>query len=347
VAFYQPFWYLNMGSRDSFWIWLDTDRNPGTGVHLGDVMGADYILSFKYSGTNILMDVFRSPSDNVYGWTLLETRVGARIYDTSYDYLGSGVPLGGLGYPVQMNAIFSTLYESSSSGTIADFVPNPPSVANYTVSTPSTTTTTKPPTTTTMPTTTTTAPTTTTTTQPQRFPDVPAWHPYATQINDLAARDIIVGNPDGTFGPEDWVKRQQFAKMIVLTQGLPTSESNVCPFGDLDISGPTGLYPDNYVAVCAGKGITIGTGPGKFSPWNEITRAQLITMVGRAAGLPDPPAGYNPPFNNFSDTHYPWARRAAYAGLPQGLQGFGPNWDFWAPATRGEVATILYNMLHQ
>jgi hypothetical protein len=91
----------------------------------------------------------------------------------------------------------------------------------------------------------------------------------------------------------------------------------------------------------------VGTGPGTFSPWNEISRAQLITMVGRAAGLPDPPAGYTPPFKNFSNTHYPWARRAAYAGLLQGLQGFSPNWDFWAPATRGEVAAILYNLLHR
>jgi len=206
-----------------------------------------------------------------------------------------------------------------------------------------------PDTTTTLPpTTTTTAPSSTTsTTMPQRFPDVPASHPYATSINDLAARDIVVGNPDGTFAPEDWVKRQQFAKMIVLTLGLPASVSDISPFSDVDTSGPGDLYPDHYVAVCAHAGITVGTGPGTFSPWNEISRAQLITMVGRAAALPDPPLGYNPPFGNFSDTHFTWARRAAYAGLLQGVQGVGPSWDFWAPATRGEVSAILYNVLHQ
>lgn len=216
------------------------------------------------------------------------------------------------------------------------------SATSTTTTLPTTTTTTAPSTTTT-----TAPPGTTTTTLLQRFPDVPAWHLYATQINDLAARDIIVGNPDGTFGPEDWVKRQQFAKMIVLTLGLPTSESDVSPFSDVDTSGPGILYPDHYVAVCARAGITVGTGPGSFSPWNEISRAQLITMVGRAAALPDPPLGYNPAFSNFSDTHFPWARRAAYAGLLQGLQGVGPSWDFWAPATRGEVSAILYNLLHR
>jgi hypothetical protein len=197
------------------------------------------------------------------------------------------------------------------------------------------------------PTTTTLAPlpTTTTTTPGRTFPDVPPSHPYATAIYGLAGKGIVNGLPDGTFGPEQAVVRQQFAKMIVLTLGLPVSESYVCPFGDVDDSGPSSFYPDNYIAVCAQAGITLGTSPGGFSPWNEISRAQLITMVGRAANLADPPTSYAPPFGDFSDTHYPWARRAAYAGLLAGLQGVGPAYDFWAPATRGEVASVLSNLL--
>jgi hypothetical protein len=50
-------------------------------------------------------------------------------------------------------------------------------------------------------------------------------------------------------------------------------------------------------------------------------------------------------FDNFSATHYPWARRAAYAGLLDGLQGIGPGFDFWSTATRGEVCLVLANML--
>src|SRR5680860_1436098 len=69
-------------------------------------------------------------------------------------------------------------------------------------------------------------------------------------------------------------------------------------------------------------------------------------MVARAADLAEPPASYSPTFGNFSATHYPWARRAAYAGLLSGLQGMGPGYDFWAPATRGEGCVVLYNLLH-
>ena len=176
---------------------------------------------------------------------------------------------------------------------------------------------------------------------------MPSWHPYATQIGDLTSRGIISGYANGTFGPEDWVTRQQFAKLIVLTLDLPVSDSDVCPFADVDLTSGGVLYPDHYIAVVAANHITLGTSPGLFSPWNEITRAQLITMVSRAAGLADPPAGYSPPFGNFSDTHYPWARRAAFAGLLQGLQGVGPAYDFGAPATRAEVAAILYNLLNR
>jgi hypothetical protein len=181
----------------------------------------------------------------------------------------------------------------------------------------------------------------------QTFPDVPSSHPYALQINDLAVRGIISGYDNGDFGPDDPVKRQQFAKLIVLTLGRSATESDICPFGDVELSGPGVLYPDHYVAVAAALGITEGTSPGEYSPYREITRAQLITMVGRAAGLADPPAEYSPPFGDFSDTHYPWARRAAYAGLLEGLRGIGPSYDFWAPATRGEVSAILYSLLHR
>ena len=217
------------------------------------------------------------------------------------------------------------------------------SVTTSTTTTSSTTTTLPPTTTTSLPpsTTTTTAP------PPPTFTDVPQTHPYALQINDMATRHVVDGYGGDLFGPEDWVKRQQFGKMVVLAMEYPVSEADVCPFGDVDVGGPSTFYPDNYVAVAASQGITLGVSPAHFAPWNEITRAQLVTMVARAADLAEPPASYSPTFGNFSATHYPWARRAAYAGLLSGLQGMGPGYDFWAPATRGEVCVVLYNLLHR
>lgn len=171
--------------------------------------------------------------------------------------------------------------------------------------------------------------------------------PYRQAIEALAAAGIISGYPDGTFRPDNPVTRQQFAKIIVKTLSLPVSEADVCPFGDVpkDVDPQDPLYPDNYVAVCVAYGITTGKSPGKFAPYDKMTRAQLITMAVRAAHLPEPPADYKPPFGDFSPDHYPWARKAAYAGFLTGLEGMGAGYDFWAPASRGEVAQMIYGLL--
>ena len=192
-------------------------------------------------------------------------------------------------------------------------------------------------------TTTTTAPPSTTTTVP-RFADVSADTAYAAQIEQLAALEIVEGTPDGLFHPLEDLRRQQFAKMIVLALGYPVSEADTSPFADVT-HVPTELYPYHYVAVAYQRGITEGTTPGHFSPYVSLTRAQMITMVTRAAQLQEPPVQYVPPFPNFSAVHYLFARRAAAAGLLDGLQGMGPGYDFLAPASRGEACALLAELL--
>lgn len=182
------------------------------------------------------------------------------------------------------------------------------------------------------------------------FSDVPPWGSQSDAIQDLSSRGIINGYDDGTFRPDNPVWRQHFAKMIVLTLGLPTSEADVCPFTDVDVGGSSTLYPDNYVAVAAAQGITNGTGPGKFSPTAEISRAQVITMVVRAAEnlwpavLAEPPANYTNTWGTgFSTIHGPNARKAEYNGLLVGLDL--PSLDPWGDMPRGEVAQVLHNLL--
>ena len=181
------------------------------------------------------------------------------------------------------------------------------------------------------------------------FSDVPGGHPYQQAIQTLSDRGIINGFPDDSFRPESPVTRQQFAKMIVLTLGLPVSESNVVPFNDVQIGGfADPFYPDNYIAVAAANGITTGTGPGKVLPAANITGAQVVTMIVRGAQnvlppgtLATPPAGYAGSLPDFSDIHSPNMRVAEYNGLLAGLQGFGASWDPLKSASRGEVAQML------
>jgi hypothetical protein len=183
------------------------------------------------------------------------------------------------------------------------------------------------------------------------FPDVPLHRPYVSVIEDLASHGVVQGFEDGTFGANDPVLRQQFAKMIVKTLVLPVTGLETCPFVDVGKGiGIDPFYPDEYVAVCANYGITKGKDATHFAPYEEITRRQLITMVVRAADLPSPPSSYMPPFlpgQFYPEEHCLNARQAAYAGLLQGLVGLGGDYDFFNPATRGEVCLLLYNLLHR
>lgn len=222
----------------------------------------------------------------------------------------------------------------------------------------STTTTARPVTTTTtvrVPTTlapvTTVPPTSTTsTTSPaagSRFSDVSRSTPYASAIELLAKRNIISGFPDGSFRPERTVTRQQIAKMVALTMGYPLSLKVTTAFidvaGGLDAGDP--FYPRAYIAACVAHGVVLGKTPTLFAPYDPVLRAQAITMVARAAQLPAPRAGYLPPFPNFSADHYPWATKAAAAGLLDGLLGMGRHYNFWADASRAEVCEILAGLL--
>jgi hypothetical protein len=165
----------------------------------------------------------------------------------------------------------------------------------------------------------------------------------------MAAASVISGFDNGTFGPDSTVTRQQFAKMIVLSLGLTATEQDICTFPDVTTGGPDTLYPDNYIAVAAGKGITTGYTSGNFGPLDKITRAQISTMMVRASQNLEPgrlvtaPAWYVSDWGDFSAVHAPFANTADYCGLFQGLKNEFFK-DPFANATRGEVAQLLWNL---
>lgn len=354
VSFHAPF--VGLLSSESVLILLDVDSNYSTGYKWESLgLGSDYSIDLRggYSGSTA--NLFATPTDNSATWSVITSLSG--IEDTGDDSIFVVVPASHLGSPNSFRMFMVSQY-TGYYDTYYDFLPDSGYVtyarssATTTTLAPTTTTTLAPTTTTTLASTTTTTDQTTTTTTPPTgvcFTDVPSSHPYSAQITELAGRDIINGFPNGMFQPNAWVTRQQFAKMIVKTMGYPVSEADVCPFLDVptNVSTVDPLYPDKYVAVCAAHGVTLGKTDTTFDPYGEITRAQLITMVTRAAEIGDPPVSYAPPFGQYDNTHYPFSRKAAYAGILSGLQGMGSDYDFYGSATRGEVCLVLYNLLQE
>jgi hypothetical protein len=182
---------------------------------------------------------------------------------------------------------------------------------------------------------------------------------YPQAAETLSELGVIAGFSDATFRPHDTVTRQQFAKMIVKVLGLAVTGSEVCPFTDVakGTSSADPFYPDKYVAVCASCGITTGKTATSFAPYASITRAQVLSMVVRAAGqaevaLEEPSAAYyagtisNSTFRNLKDpTHGLNVQIAEMNNLVWGMwPDTATTWNVQRNATRGEVALILWRL---
>jgi hypothetical protein len=193
------------------------------------------------------------------------------------------------------------------------------------------------------------------------FLDVPPGHPSYNAILGLAGLGIVSGYPvsGGTeFRPANSVWRAQFAKMIDGALELAVTEDmTLPPFTDLGVdilvTGPEvdNLYPHEYVAAAYDHAITTGITPTTFHPYDEISRAQVVTMVVRALQtlhptlLTPPATGYTNTWGtSFSAIHGPNARIAEADGLLAGLPLTGATGDPWAAMPRGEVAQVLWNV---
>jgi hypothetical protein len=167
------------------------------------------------------------------------------------------------------------------------------------------------------------------------FSDVPGTDPYWTAIEGLREKGAIGGYPGSSgqaeFRPAGALTRSQFAKMLCLALGETESS--------------------DYLTTLVKLGVLQGTASGNLNPYGQLTRAQMITMVVRAADRLRPavlagpiPSGPSSTLGLFDKTHGLTLRRAEWGGLLDGLVGFDKTWDPWRPASRAETAEVLWNL---
>ena len=119
---------------------------------------------------------------------------------------------------------------------------------------------------------------------------------------------------------------------------VPTTPAKPEASAFSDVS--TGAYYHDAVKWAAEKGITGGTGDGKFSPNRPCTRAQIVTFLWRAAGSPEPQGAAG--FADISADAY-YAKAVAWAvenGVTSGTEDgrFRPD----QPCTRAQSVAFLY-----
>lgn len=124
-----------------------------------------------------------------------------------------------------------------------------------------------------------TAPTKTT------FPDVPinAW--YAGYVSYLARYGIAVGYTDGLFHGDEPITRAEFTAMAVrffdaYGDGNPAIMEEYGGFWDVS----PGHWAAGYIEDAARYGWVVGYGDGTFHADDEITRAEVVTIVNRLLG---------------------------------------------------------------
>jgi hypothetical protein len=114
----------------------------------------------------------------------------------------------------------------------------------------------------------------------KEFPDV---NLYEGEIQYLTSKGVIKGYQDGSFKPNDPIKRLQAIQMILNALGIDV-EKEVPPtvqFTDLK----PGEYGYKEVAIAASRGIISGKNDGSFDPWGMLTRGQMAKILSKAFDL--------------------------------------------------------------
>ena len=110
------------------------------------------------------------------------------------------------------------------------------------------------------------------------FPDVTE-EDNVEAIEVLKAVDVMIGDDNGNFGPNDPVNRSQMAVVMAKLLNLDYQyyESS-CIFWDV----PT--WARGYVGACYAKGIVSGYGGTTYGAADTVTAVQAASMMMRALG---------------------------------------------------------------
>ena len=171
------------------------------------------------------------------------------------------------------------------------------------------------------------------------FTDVSPRDYYYEAVCWAAENEITGGVGGGLFAPDLTCTRAQIVTLLWRAADSPEPQST---------ASFTDVAPDAYYAKAVSwaveKGITTGTGDGKFSPDAPCTRAQAVTFLFRAAKAE---ASGAPDFRDVAADAY-YAAAVKWATDNAITQGVGDG--LFAPdqlCTRSQIVTFLWRVYHK
>lgn len=168
------------------------------------------------------------------------------------------------------------------------------------------------------------------------FIDVSPNSYYAEAVGWAVQNQITSGTSSTAFSPNTVCTRAQAVTFLWRAAGRPEPISSDNPFSDVQQED----YYYKAVLWAVENGITSGTSSTAFSPNAMCSRAQIVTFLWRAAGMPL--VSKEAPFSDIgSDTYYSDAVEwAVDSNITSGTSDntFSPN----AACARGQIVTFLY-----
>ena len=167
-------------------------------------------------------------------------------------------------------------------------------------------------------------------------------------VGQLAARGVVRGYGDGTFGPADPVLRAQMAALIARAMGWE-AEDYATGFPD---RGEVDDALWRNVGTLAHYKVARGYADGTYAPFAEVLNIQVVAFIARAMvargywrAQPDDRA-LHPNVPASSGHREDIATYSAYAGAIRGTTAPGQPWEGWdQAATRGWFAFVQWQAL--
>ncbi len=156
---------------------------------------------------------------------------------------------------------------------------------------------------------------------------------YEEAAELLGALGIMVGDAEtGAFRPNDSIIRSEMSKVAVYSVGLEDiAKSSNTPTRFPDV--PAGHWANGAINVAEQQGMVIGDDVGTFRPDDPVLLQEAVTILVRAMG-------YEPAAEDKGGYPTGYLYIASTNQLLRGLSGSAT-----APATRGDVAQLVFNAL--
>lgn len=111
-------------------------------------------------------------------------------------------------------------------------------------------------------------------TSTNKYTDVAASAWYNNAVSTLSAMGIITGYPDGTFRPNAYITRAEFAAIAARFDA--DGDKTLAAFSDI-----ANHWAKDEISVAYNNGWVDGYPDGTFGPQRNITRAETVTLVNR------------------------------------------------------------------